>query len=168
MLMSKQARNTTDKSIEKVVINSVQALQEAAGKLQGMFRDHKYLVVSIRPGRDRSLDQNKLWRAMYKRISEATGNTIEQANAECKLMIGVPILRRDDERFARGWERYFANENYETQLFLMGANPLFGPDGFPVTRLFGTKQGCEYTDAIADIYSQQGVFFDDLLSENRS
>ncbi len=139
---------------------------EACTRITAAFKEHKYLVVSVRPGRDRSVEQNRLWQGMYKRISE----TLEQGGprevwAYCKLMLGVPILRRDDERFAAGWDRYFADKSFSEQLFLMGGNPLFGPDGFPVTSLFSTKQGAEYTDAIADYYTPKGVFFGDLLKE---
>jgi hypothetical protein len=157
-------RTTTAKDTFRLAVNCPSALSGACSRITAAFKDHKYLVVSVRPGRDRSAEQNKLWQGMYKRVSQ----TIEQGSpvevwAYCKLMLGVPILRRDDERFSAGWERYFADRTYGEQLFLMGANPLFGPDGFPVTRLFGTKQGREYTDAIADHYAAKGVFFGDLL-----
>lgn len=159
-----QARKTTDKKSERLVVNSSVALSEALGDVQRMYRDHKYLVLNIRPGRDRSTEQNRLWRRMYDRISAVTGQgTADDAWAYCKLMCGVPILRRDDDQFQKGWMRYFAMRSFEEQLFLMGANPLFGPDGFPVTRLFGTAQGTEYTQRICDYYAQYGVFFDDIL-----
>jgi hypothetical protein len=159
-------RKTLSKDTFKVSINSAARLMEACTKLTEAFRQHKYLVISVRPGKDRSLDQNQLWFGMYKRVAQ----TLEQGDQEeirayCKLMFGVPIMRRDDERFAAGWARYFQDKPFAEQLFLMGANPLFGPDGFPVTRLFGTKQGCEYTDAIADYYVPKGVFFGDMLED---
>jgi len=162
-------RETTDKDTFRVVIDCLSALTDAVSRITAAFKAHKFVVVSVRPGRDRSAEQNKLWQGMYKRVSQ----TLEQGTpkevwAYCKLMIGVPILCRDDERFAAGWARYFADKSYSEQLFLMGANPLFGPDGFPVTRLFGTKQGCEYTDAIADHYAEKGVFFGDLLDKEKA
>jgi len=159
-------RTALSKESFKVCVNSGARLMELCTRLTEAFRQHKYLVVSVRPGKDRSLDQNQLWFGMYKRVAL----TLEQGNQEeirayCKLMFGVPIMRRDDGRFAAGWDRYFADKSFSEQLFLMGPNPLFGPDGFPVTRLFGTKQGCEYTDTIADYYVPKGVFFGDLLGE---
>lgn len=157
-------RKTTSKAAFKLVINSSQSLGEAITQISRAFHDHKYVAISARPGRDRSVEQNRLWRAMYKRIAETTGQGTEgEVWAYCKLMVGVPILRRDDERFAAGFDRYFGCKSYEEQLFLMGPNPLFGSDGFPVTRLFGTKQGSEYTEAIADHYAPQSVFFGDIL-----
>lgn len=163
-----QPRKVTDKASQRLVVNSAPALSEAVGTLQAQFRDHRYLVLNIRPGRDRSLEQNRLWRRMYDRIALVTGQgTADDAWAYCKLMLGTSILRRDDDQFEKGWQRYFAMRSFEEQLFLMGSNPLFGPDGFPVTRLFSTKQGAEYTNAIADHYAPQGVFFDDLLEDRR-
>ena len=157
-------RKTTDKAAEKLVINSSMALSEALSAIQQKYRDHRYLVVSIRPGKDRSADQNRLWRRMYNRIAAVTGQgDDDDAWADCKLYCGVPILRRDDEQFEKGWTRYFAMRSVEEQLFLMGSNPLFGPDGFPVTRLFGTAQGTEYTQRICDYYAPHNVLFDDIL-----
>ena len=157
-------RKTTSKAAFKLVINSSESLTNAISQLSREYHESKYLALSVRSGRDRSAEQNRLWRSMYKRIAEVTGQgTDDDVWAYCKLMLGVPILRRDDERFAAGFDRYFGDKTFEEQLFLMGANPLFGPDGFPVTRLFGTKQGCEYTEAIANHYAQQSVFFDDIL-----
>ncbi len=163
--MTISQRKTTDKRTEKLVVNSVFALNEAIEAVQRKYRDHRYLVVSIRPGKDRSLDQNRLWRRMYDRIALVTGQgTDEDAKAYCKLMLGVPILCRDDEQFEKGWQRYFAMRSFEERLFLMGSNPLFGSDGFPVTRLFGTTQGTEYTKRICDCYAPHRVFFDDILA----
>lgn len=162
-----QARATTDKAAQRLVVNSMPALREASGRLLSLWHEHKYLVLSIRPGRDRSLEQNRLWRSMYIRIAQVTQQgTDDEVWAYNKLVCGVPILRRDDEGFEAGWQQFFASLNFEQQLYYMGANPLFGPDGFPVTRLFGTKQGSEYTQRIADHYAPQGVFFDDLLRDS--
>ncbi|MNP52197.1 hypothetical protein D3C76_1465730 [compost metagenome] len=47
----------------------------------------------------------------------------------------------------------------------MGPCAMFGPDGFPVTRLFNRAQGCQYTDRIVEEFAPQGVHFADLLGE---
>jgi len=47
----------------------------------------------------------------------------------------------------------------------MGNCNLYGPDGFPVTRLFNRQQGIMYTDRIVSEFGPQGVVFDDILSE---
>lgn len=153
-------------SCEKVSVNSAARLSEAITKLTTAFREHKYVVVSMRPGKDRTLDQNSLWFAMYQRIAQMTEiGDVEDARRYCKLHFGVPIMRKACEDFRHGWNVSFLLLTYETKLELMGSCALFGPDGFPVTRLFNRAQGIAYTDQIVAEFSAKGVVFDDLLGE---
>lgn len=150
----------------KVSVNSAARLSEAITKLTAAYRQNKYLVVSIRPGKDRTLDQNALWFAMYQRIAEMTGmDDVEDARRYCKLHHGVPIMRRADADFRDGWNRLFLDLPYEVKLRLMGPCAMFGPDGFPVTRLFNRAQGIAYTESIVEEFTEKGVVFTDLLSE---
>jgi hypothetical protein len=57
---------------DKISVNSATKLSEAITKLSAMYRDKKFVVVSLRPGKDRTLDQNRLWFSFYKRIAEMT------------------------------------------------------------------------------------------------
>ena len=119
------------------------------------------------PGKDRTLDQNALWFAMYQRIAQMTEiGDVEDARRYCKLHFGVPIMRRDCPEFRDGWNRMFLHLTYEQKLELMGPCALFGPDGFPVTRLFDRAQGIAYTDQIVAEFSARGVVFSDLLGED--
>lgn len=151
---------------EQVRINSAARLSEAVSKLSAMFREHKYLVVSLRPGKDRTLEQNALWFALYQRIAQMTElGDVEDARSHCKLHFGVRILLRDSGDFRDAWNRLFLHWNYEDKLALMGAHPVAGPEGLPVTRLFNRQQGIEYTNRIVDHFAAKGVVFNDLLSE---
>ena len=151
---------------EKISINSAAKLSEAITRLTAMYRESKYVVVSMRPGKDRTLDQNSLWFALYQRIAEMTQiGDVEDARRYCKLHLGVPIMRRACDDFRRGWNQVFLHLDYEQKIELMGPCAIFGPDGFPVTRLFNRQQGIEYTNRIVDEFRAKGVFFDDLLSE---
>nr|WP_286948285.1 hypothetical protein [Pseudomonas sp. UBA6718] len=151
---------------EQVRINSAARLSEAVHKLTAMFREHKYLVVSLRPGKDRTLDQNALWFALYQRIAQMTEiGDVEDARSHCKLHFGVRILLRDSGDFRDAWNRLFLHWSYEDKLALMGAHPVAGPEGLPVTRLFNRQQGIEYTNRIVDHFTAKGVVFSDLLSE---
>lgn len=148
---------------DRIAVNSAPRLSEAISRLTAMFRDKKYVVVSLRPGKDRTLDQNALWFAMYQRIAEMTNmGDVEDARRYCKLHVGVPIMRKADAAFRDGWNRVFLNLDYETKLELMGPCAMFGPDGFPVTRLFNRAQGIAYTDQIVTEFAGK-VVFDDLL-----
>lgn len=151
---------------DKISVNSASKLSEAITKLSAMYRDKKFVVVSLRPGKDRTLDQNALWFALYKRIAEMTqiGDAAD-ARRYCKLHIGVQILLNEDVEFQQAWYRVMRHLPYEEKLAMMGDCKLFGPDGFPVTSLFNRAQGIAYTDRIVAEFSGKGVFFGDLLGE---
>ncbi|PHN28947.1 hypothetical protein [Pseudomonas sp. ICMP 561] len=151
---------------DKISVNCQAKLTEAITSLTTMFREKRFVVVSMRPGKDRTLDQNALWFAMYKRISEMTqiGDPAE-ARKYCKLHIGVQILLNEDAGFQADWYRVMRHLSYETKLDMMGGCHLFGPDGFPVTSLFNRAQGIQYTDRIVTHFTRHGVVFSDLLGE---
>ena len=151
---------------DKISVNSAAKLSEAITKLTAAYRQHKFVVVSLRPGKDRTLDQNALWFALYQRIAQMTQiGDVEDARRYCKLHFGVPIMRNADADFRDAWNRMFLHLTYEQKLELMGPCAIFGPDGFPVTRLFNREQGIAYTDKIVTEFSAKGVFFGDLLGE---
>lgn len=151
---------------DKISVNSQAKLTQAITSLTAMFREKKFVVVSLRPGKDRTLDQNALWFALYQRIAQMTQiGDVEDARRYCKLHYGVAILNAEDEDFHRSWFRTMKHLSYEEKLEMMGACKLFGPDGFPVTRLFSRPQGVAYTDRIVADFSASGVVFDDLLGE---
>lgn len=154
---------------EKISINCQAKLSEAISTLTTMFREKKFVVVSMRPGKDRTLDQNALWFSFYKRISEMTQiGDPSDARRYCKLHHGVQILLNDDQEFQESWYRVMRHLPYEEKLAMMGECKLFGPDGFPVTSLFNRAQGIAYTDRIVAEFSAKGVFFGDLLGEEES
>jgi len=151
---------------DKISVNSAAKLSEAITKLTDAYRQHKFVVVSLRPGKDRTLDQNALWFALYQRIAQMTQiGDVEDARRYCKLHFGVPIMRNADADFRDAWNRMFLHLTYEQKLELMGPCAIFGPDGFPVTRLFERAQGIAYTDKIIADFTGKGVFFGDLLGE---
>jgi len=157
-------RSTLSKETIKLIVNSAPSLTECITKISGMFVAHKHLTISIRPGKDRSLAQNNLSFEMYKRVASVLdGESIDEVRADCKLMLGVPILERDVEGYAAEFKKLIGNFTYEGQIYLMGANKVFGKYGYPVTSLFGTKQFNEYIEKIADHYAPQHVYFEDIL-----
>ncbi len=150
----------------RIAVNSATRLSEAIHKLTAMYREKKYVVVSFREGKDRTLDQNALWFALYERIAQMTNiGDVEDARSYCKLHVGVRILLRDCADYRETWDRLFLHWSYEDKLALMGAHPVAGPEGLAVTRLFNRKQGIEYTDRIVSEFTGRGVFFGDLLGE---
>lgn len=151
---------------EKIAVNSATKLAEAVAKLTAMCQQHKHVVVTMRPGKSRTVDQNRLWFSLYKRIAEQTSIGDEaDARRYCKLHHGVQILLNSDQEFQDQWYRVMRHLPYEEKLSMMGGCKLFGPDGFPVTSLFNRAQGIAYTERFVAEFSQQGVFFADLLGE---
>ena len=146
----------------KEIINSLESFSKVCAQLLADFKEHKYLRISWSTRKDRTLDQNALWAAMYTRISDTCGDSTaygaQQVKRYLKLHIGVPILRRDDEEFKALYDRIIKPHDYETKLKVM--------EMVRVTSEFNTKQGAEYTESIVRHYHDNGVavFFDDLLS----
>jgi hypothetical protein len=151
---------------DKISVNCQAKLTEAITCLNTMFCEKKFVVVSLRPGKDRTLDQNALWFALYQRIAQMTQiGDVDDARKYCKLHFGVQILLNEDDEFRIGWYRTMRHLTYAEKLDLMGGCSLFGPDGFPVTRLFSRAQGIAYTDRIVADFTERGVVFTDLLRE---
>lgn len=57
---------------DKISVNCQAKLSEVITKISAMYKDKKFVVVTLRAGKDRTLDQNRLWFGMYKRIAEMT------------------------------------------------------------------------------------------------
>jgi hypothetical protein len=159
----------------KLVANSDRSLEESIAVVRNTYLEKRYVRITVTTGRDRSLDQNALWFSFYQRISSVFGDDsaadINYWRAFCKLRFGVPILQVHSEEFRNRWYRLVltnpALQSWEAQMDLMQDN-MFGQDGFPVSRLFNTKQGCEYTEAIVRCFTPQGIYFQDLLDDGKS
>lgn len=110
-------------------------------------------TCTVTRGKKRSVEQNKLQRLLLNEIAEQLGDrTAEEVRAECKLTIGVPILRAENDDFCEKYDRIIRPLPYETKLELM-AEPL----DFPVTRLMTMDQKSRYLDAIYRTYSARGI-----------
>lgn len=98
----------------------------------------------------RSLSQNDMAFALYTQIAEqAQDQSITDIRRECKLVHGIPILRRDDAEFAALYDKSIRGTlTYPEKLKAM--------EWFPVTRLMGKKQFTEYLDTIISEYSKNG------------
>lgn len=161
-------------SSERIVLNRQSSVAELIPKIWMLWNQYKFLIITIRFGRDRSLEQNALWFAMYQRISQVLGTgtaeDISYWRAYCKLRLGVPIAKAYDAEFRAMWDVVvLANpvmHTWEAQMQLMQSSS-FGADGFPVTRNFKRKPGVEYTESINRHFAEQGVFFGDLLDKQK-
>lgn len=121
-------------------------------------------TLTITDGKHRSTAQNRLQHMWMKEISEQRGDiTPAEARAYCKLTIGIPILREQNEAFRLRYDEILKPLSYEQKLAIMSE-----PLNLPVTSLMSTKQLTEYLEGIIRHFGQQGIVLtmpDDMREE---
>jgi len=101
----------------------------------------------------RTPEQNNLQRKWVIEAAEQLGEeTAEGYRGYCKLHLGVPILRNENDEFREKYDKVIKPMPYETKLILMQE-----PFDFPVTRLMTTKQKARYLDAVYQYFRGLGV-----------
>lgn len=134
-------RQTWDLSTETVQANFLAFIAQM--RLAG-----KRPLVQLVPEK-RSLDQNSMIYGLYGQIAaQAEDQTVNDIRRECKLNIGVPILRAADPVFNGFCEKALGHLTYEQQLKSM--------DYVDVTSRMEKEQGTEFIDTVIRQYSQQG------------
>jgi hypothetical protein len=114
-------------------------------------------TVDVTRGKRRSVEQNRLQRLWLNEIAEQLGDrTAEEVRGDCKLTIGVPILRAENEAFREKYDAFVRPLPYEQKLAFM-----MEPLDFPVTRLMSTEQKTRYLDGIYQRYAGQGLILTD-------
>jgi len=140
----------------------ITTVAERDGLLKFIMSRPLPITVEIVKGNRRSVEQNRLQRAIMNEVAPQTGQTAEEVRAYCKLTIGVPILRAENELFAQRYDAIVRPLPYETKLALMAE-----PFDFPVTRLMTTKQKTQYIDAIVRHYAEQGIVLTEIGRDER-
>ena len=128
---------------------------EYARKMLLRFIEGKKLpfTATITDGRHRTSEQNKLQRLWVKEIAEQMGDqTAEEVRGYCKLTIGVPLLREENEAFRLRYDAVVKPLPYEQKLQIM-----MEPLDLPVTRLMTTRQKTAYLDGIHRHFSEKGI-----------
>lgn len=108
--------------------------------------------VTVETGRRRSIEQNRLQRLWMREVSEQLGETTEYWRGFCKLTIGVPMLRSENDEFRAKYDKVVRPLSYEQKLAIM-----MEPLDLPVTRIMTTKQKTDYLEQIFRHFSEQGV-----------
>ena len=126
-------------------VNSEPSLSKLIGDLREMWREHKFLRVAIKTGKDRSLDQNAILHAWIGQIAnELREQPAAKIKAECKLHYGVPILRAEDEEFREFYDRAIKWMTYEQKLDAMAF--------VPVTSIMSVKQLSQFLGDMQSAY----------------
>ena len=136
-----------------ILINSAESLQRALGDLRDMWHQHKFLRVSVKAGKDRSLSQNAVTHLWYAQLARELREDDEAGwKAYCKLHHGVPIMR-EDEQFRDCYDNSIKHLRYEQKLIAMRH--------FPVTSLMTKAQLTKYADAMRIDFIGKGVWLAD-------
>lgn len=137
--------------MEPLIVNSDPALQEAMGRMREDYAQHKYLKVSWKTGKHRSLPQNDQDHVWYEQLARELREDDKRGWTRfCKLTLGVPILRAEDAEYRAAYDATIKTLPYEKKLIAM--------DHWPVTRLMTKKQIKQYqTDMQAHFWDEHRV-----------
>ena len=114
-------------------------------------------TADIVRGKRRSVEQNHLQRLWLNEAAEQLGDrTPEELRGECKLTLGVPILRAENSTFREKYDQFVRPLPYEQKLALM-----MEPFDFPITRIMTTKQATVYLDSMHRHFSEKGIVLTD-------
>lgn len=131
-------------------VNSEASLQLFIGDLRELYRANKYLKISAKVGKARSLDQNAISHAWYEQLArELREDDALGWKSFCKLHCGVPILRAEDEDFRVFYDGAIKGLQYEQKLKAMKF--------MPVTSLMTKAQLSKYLEDVQDFFQQHGV-----------
>ena len=130
----------------------VRTERDRAAAMEWIRRQPLPLTLKIQPGAKRSLEQNRLQRQWLLEAQAQGDQTAEEYRAYCKLHIGVPILRAENDDFCEQYDRVVKPLPYEAKLELMQE-----PIDFPVTRLMTRAQKSRYLDAMFVELCSQGL-----------
>ena len=124
------------------VLNSEVKLQSFIGDIRDLFAANKFVRVSAKTGKSRTLDQNAISHAWYEQLArELREDDALGWKCLCKLRLGVPILRAEDEEFRAFYDAAIKQSlTYEEKLAAMKF--------VPVTSLMTTEQLSKYLEAM--------------------
>ena len=116
------------------------------------------ITVTVEQGHNgkRSNNQNKLQRLWINELASQGDMTAEEYRAFCKLHIGVPILRNENEKFRQSYDEHMKWRDYQEKLRFMAE-----PFDFPVTRLMTVKQHKKFLDELYICFTSQGFILTD-------
>jgi len=131
-------------------INSDSSLQAFIGDVREMYIQHRYIKISAKTGKARSIDQNSISHAWYEQIArELREDDALGWKCYCKLHHGVPILRAEDEDFREAYDATIKGMTYEQKLIAMRM--------LPVTSLMTKVQLSKYLEAMQADFLRKNV-----------
>ena len=130
--------------------------EQARQMLIKFIENHELpMTATITAGKHRTTLQNSLQRRWLSEIAYQMVGTFESAEhvrGYCKLHIGVPIMREENEAFRLTYDKRIKPLAYEAKIDLMMV-----PISIPITSIMTTKQKTKYLDAVYRYFSAKGV-----------
>jgi len=145
-------------------ISKTQQLPSLHRAIEKALDENGTLVVQIWDGRKRSDGQNKLQHAMYREIGKQLyGGDWRLAKRECKLTIGVPILRQESEQFKDLYDKVIgtgknAKIDHQTKLEFM--------EVLDVSSALSVSGANEYIEGIYSTYAEK-FSWSDFVSRSK-
>lgn len=136
----------------------IQSDKDKARAIEYISHQQNNITIIIENGLNgkRSLNQNKLQRLWMNELAEQGDMSAEEYRALCKLTIGVPILRHENDKFRHAYDEHIKWRDYKEKLMFMAE-----PFDFPVTRLMTVKQHKKFLDCVRIYFTQQGFYLTD-------
>lgn len=136
-----------------IIVNSDESLQRFLGDVREQYMAHRYLRVSVKTGKARSIKQNNFSHAWYEQIArELREDDALGWKCYCKLHHGVVILRTEDAEFREAYDTAIKGLTYEQKLQAMRI--------LPVTSLMTKDQLTRYADSVRDDFARRGVMLE--------
>lgn len=131
------------------IIKDEHTLKHTQQNIVTLFNKHGWLKLTPSTQK-RSIDANALSHVWYAEIAKQKGDqsAFDYKN-QCKLHFGVPILRRDSEKFKAFYDRFFKSISYPEKLAAMKY--------ISVSSTFDKTQMSEYLNEIERTYAGEGV-----------
>jgi hypothetical protein len=123
----------------------------ARKQIAKFIEQHKTpFMVTINSVSHRTVEQNKLQFLWMNEIAAQTGYTPDEVRAKCKLTIGIPILRAENERFRKAYDALLKPFDYEQKIRVIRELDL------PVTRAMTKEQFSTYLERIYEQHTAEG------------
>ena len=136
------------------IVNSDTAYKQLLKQIQEDYQETHYLKGKYTKSTSRSIPQNAMIHSVISHVAEWYGNTMKEQKCECKLDFGLPILRRDEERFEKIGEML---DSLTREQALDVIEPI------DITSAMTREQGAEMITTMLDYYPQQGMVWSDVI-----
>lgn len=97
----------------------------------------------------RGLSPNALSWVWYGQIAKHMGQSVDEVHTECKLTMGVPILRAENAEFRDAYDQVLKGHSYADKLMIVKF--------LPVTSIMTKSQMARYLDDMQQEFTYQGI-----------